>query len=237
MDSTDTKKLAEIESTVAALRRRLVREVTITTVIGVVGLVAVCAYSIYGYTEINELLKPQMLVTYAASMAEEKLPELRTTLEDEVKKNAPVWAEEMSRQAIASIPDVRAQLEDHVLAQVDEMFEQTVNLTKPEMQKFMTEHKSVIAQAISDLKKDDHVLSNESIKGIEDAINETLQTDMKAHAQEALRTLQEMVVKGGQLKEGKDLNEFDTRLREIIMILRRFHLREKANGINVISQN
>jgi hypothetical protein len=237
MDTTDTKKLAEIESTVASLRKRLVREVTITTVVGVIGLVAVCAYSIYGYTEINQLLEPQMLVTYAASMAEDKLPELRTNLEEEVKKNAPVWAEEMSRQAIASIPDVRAQLEDHVLGQVDAMFEETVSLTKPEMQKFMTEHKPEIARAIDDLKKEGHVLSDESIVGIENAINETLHTDMKAHAQEALRTLQEMVAKGGQLKEGKDLNEFDARLREIIMILRRFHLREKANGIQVISQN
>ena len=131
MDTTDTQKLTEIESTVAALRRRLVREVTLTAIVGVIGLVAVCAYSIYGYSEINQLLQPQMLVTYAASMAEEKLPELRTNLEDEVKKNAPVWAEEMSRQAIASIPDVRAQLEDHILSQVDEMFaESTMSETR-----------------------------------------------------------------------------------------------------------
>lgn len=228
MDTTEAKRLSEIESTVASLRKRLTREVTLTAIVGIIGLLAVCGYSIYGYTEINELLQPKMLVTYAASMAEDKLPELRGSLEEEVKKNAPVWAEELSRQAIASVPQVREQLEDHVLSQVDSMFEDTVNLTKPEMQKFMTDHKPEIARAIEDLKKDDHVLSEESITGIENAINETLQTDMKAHAQEALRTLQEMVAKGGQLREGKELSEFDARLREIIMILRRFHLREQG---------
>jgi hypothetical protein len=230
MDTPDAGTLSEIEKKLTSLRNRLHREVIFTAVLGIIGVVAVCAYSIYGYLEINVLLQPKMLVDYAGTIVQDKLPDLRTQLEDEVEKNAPVWAEELSRQAVASVPEVRKQLEDHIVAQVDSMFAQTASLTQPEMQKFLTDNKADLSRAIAELQKDDHVLSEDSIAGIEKAVNETLQADIKQQAQETLRTLQEMTAKGTQLRDGKDLNEFDGRLREIIMILRRFHLREQAMG-------
>lgn len=230
MATTETQKLADIQSKVISLQNRLNFEVTLTSLLGIVTVVAICGYFYYGYTKINELLEPKLLVDFAASKTQEQLPALREQLEQEVTKNAPVWAEELSRQAVASVPQVREQLEDHIISQVDAMFAQTVNLTEPEMKKFMEEHRVDIARAISELKQDDQILSEASLAGIEKAISDTLQADMKEQAQETLRTLQEMVAKGNQLREGKNLSEFDTRLREVIMILRRFHLREKENG-------
>jgi hypothetical protein len=228
--ATESQKLAEIQSKVVALRNRLNREVMLTSLLGLVTVIAICGYFYYGYRQINELLEPKTLVAFAGQMAQDKLPELRQQLEDEVQKNAPVWAEEMSRQAVASVPEVREQLEEHIISQVDAMFAQTVSLTEPEMKKFMEDHKVEIARAIAELKQDDKVLSEESMAGIEKAVSDTLGTDMKEQAQEALRTLQEMLAKGTQLRDGQNLNEFDTRLREVIMILRRFHLRERAGG-------
>jgi hypothetical protein len=228
MASTDSQKLAHIQSTVASLQNRLNREVLITSLLGLVTIVAICGYFYYGYTQINELLQPKTLVNYAGTMAQDKLPELRQQLEAEVEKNAPVWAEELSRQAVSSMPQVREQLEEHIISQVDAMFTQTVTLTEPEMKKFMEEHKTEIARAISELKQDDKVLSDESMAEIEKSVSDALGTDMKEQAHEALRTLQEMIAKGTQLRDGQNLNEFDTRLRAVIMILRRFHLRERA---------
>lgn len=230
MVATESQKLTDIKSKVISLQNRLNREVLLTSLLGLVTVVAICGYFYYGYNQINELLQPKTLVDFAGQMAQDKLPELRQQLETEVAKNAPVWAEEMSRQAVISVPQVREQLEEHIVGQVDAMFEQTVTLTEPEMKKFMEEHKVEIARAIAELKQDDKVLSEESMAGIEKAVSDTLGTDIKEQAQEALHTLQEMIAKGTQLRDGKDLNEFDTRLREVIMILRRFHMREQAGG-------
>jgi hypothetical protein len=225
---TETKKLTEIEVKVNALRRRLTREVTLTIVLGVVMLIAICAYFIYGYIQIDQLLRPKMLVDFAGTMVQDQLPELRANLEAEVQKNAPVWANELSRQAISSVPDMRKQLEDHIIGQVDFMVGETINLTGPEIDKFLKDNKAEITRAIGELQKDEKVLSDESLASIEKALNDTLQTDMKAQAKEALKTLEEITSKGSQLRDGNNLGEFDKRLRDIVMILRRFHLREKG---------
>jgi CTP-dependent riboflavin kinase len=108
------------------------------------------------------------------------------------------------------------------------MVAETVNVTGPEVQKFLRDNKAEISRAITELQKDEKVLSDQSLADIEKALSDVLQTDMKAQAKEALRTLQEISVKGEQLKSGVGLGEFDARLRDIVMILRRFHLREKG---------
>jgi len=228
METNDSKKLAEIEAKVNSLRKRLTREVTITMVMGVVMLIAICGYFTYGYMQISELLRPRMLVDFAGTMVQDQLPELRANLEKEVEKNAPMWAAELSRQAISSVPEVRKQLENHIIGQVDHMVAATVNVTGPEIEKFLRDNKADIAKAISELQKDEKVLSEESLAAIEKDLSNTLQTDMKAQAKEALKTLQEITSKGRQLQDGTNLGDFDKRLRDIVMILRRFHLREKG---------
>jgi hypothetical protein len=228
MSNIDTKQLNDIEKKVESLRRRLTREVALTVVLGLLMLIAVCAYFTYGYTQIDQLLRPQMLVDLAGTMVQDQLPELRSNLEREVERNSPTWAEELSRQAIASVPEVRKQLEEHIIGQVDVMVAETVNVTGPEVQKFLQTNKAEISRAIAELQKDDKVLSDQSLADIEKALSDTLQTDMKAQAKQALQTLQEIAMKGEQLKSGNGLSEFDARLRDIVMILRRFHLREKG---------
>jgi hypothetical protein len=224
----ESKKLTDIEVKVSALRRRLTREVTLTVVLGLVMLVAICAYFIYGYIQIDQLLRPKMLVDFAGTMVQDQLPELRANLETEVAKNAPIWASELSRQAVSSVPEMRKQLEDHIMGQVDFMVGETINVTGPEIEKFLRDNKADIARAITELQNEEKALSEDSLTAIEKALNDTLQTDMKAQAKEALRTLQEISSKGEQLRDGKTLGEFDKRLRDIVMILRRFHLRERG---------
>jgi hypothetical protein len=229
MVTNQETKLKEIESKVTALKNKLQRELTLTTVVGALLLAAFCGYFWYGYNEIDDLLQPQMLVDMAGTMTEDKLPELRVQLENEVEKNAPVWAEELSRQAIASVPAVREQLENHIIARADLIASETISVTRPEIEKFLKDNKTEISTAISELKKD-NVLSDESIAAIEKALNETFQVDMKAQAAEAVKTLEEITAKGTFLRDGQNLPDIDQKLRDIVMILRRFHLREKGNG-------
>ncbi len=226
MNTLENQKLIEIDSKVTALRKRLAREVVLTTVVGVIMLVAVCAYFIYGYREISELLKPKMLVGYAATMAQDEIPKLRSMLTSEIERNAPVWAEEMSKQVVSAIPNGRTQLENFITSQVDQATVKTIELTAPEVEKFIAANRGDLSRAINELKDSEKVLSDESIANIERALNESLQTSIKKRSEDALQVVTEMKRKGDLLKEGSNLSEADRRLREIIMILRKLHQQE-----------
>jgi hypothetical protein len=226
MNSSTNQKLIDIDKKITALRKRLAREVILTTVLGLLMMAAVCFYFFYGYREISELLKPKMLVDYAATMAQDEVPKLRSMLTSEIESNAPAWAAELSNQVVGAIPNARGQLEDFITGQVDQATVQTMQLTAPEVEKFIEANRADLSRAINELKNADKVLSEESLTNIENALNESLQTNVKKHAEEALQTLSEMKRKGDNLKDGGKLNEMDQRLREIIMILRRFHARE-----------
>lgn len=226
MTSTTNQKLLAIDTKITALRKRLHREVLLTSVLGLLMMAAVCFYFFYGYREISELLKPKLLVDYAATMAQDEVPKLRSMLTSEIESNAPTWAAELSNQVVGAIPNARGQLEDFITSQVDQATAQTMALTAPEVEKFIDANRADLSRAIGELKNADKVLSEESLTSIENALNETLQTNVKKQAEEALHTLSDMKRKGENLKEGGNLNDIDRRLREIIMILRRFHARE-----------
>jgi hypothetical protein len=222
-------KLQSIETKVQELKTRLNREMTLTTLLGALMLAAFCGYFWYGYNQIAELLQPKMLVGLAGTMANDRLPDIRKQLEEEVKKNAPVWAEELSRQAIASVPTLRQNLEEYIVNEVDSVALQTVQAASPEIQNFVESNKVEISQAIKELKQSD-ALSEETLASIETALRNTLQVDIKAQAAEAVKTMDEIAAKAEYLKKGEKLADIDQKLREIVMILRRLHLREQSRG-------
>src|SRR5438552_458518 len=110
-------RLEQVQNELAALRRRTQRATWTTVIIGILLLGVLGVYFYIGYTEIASVRKPDMLVAYGMQMIDENLPELLRTAETEVNKNAPQWAETLSKQVLDQSPYLRAELEKHSMEQ------------------------------------------------------------------------------------------------------------------------
>ncbi len=222
---SSNKQLGNIDAKLSDLKKQFNREAFLTASVGTLLVAVCCGYFWYGYVQIGELLQPQRLVDYATVMAQDKLPEIRQQFEEVVQKNSPVWAAEISRQAVASVPAVREQLEDFMVRQSDELVSRTFEFTQPELDRFLNENQASIQRIITELKSD-NAASKEAIAEVQKGLEQALQVKLQSQAEQAVRTLDEMAAKAEFLKAGNGLSEMDQKLKETISILRRLHLRE-----------
>ncbi len=222
---SSNKQLGNIDAKLTDLKKQFNREAFLTASVGTLLVAVCCGYFWYGYVQIGELLQPQRLVDYATVMAQDKLPEIRQQFEEVVQKNSPVWAAEISRQAVASVPAVREQLEDFMVRQSDELVARTFEFTQPELDRFLNENQASIQRIITELKSD-NAASKEAIAEVQKGLEQALQVKLQSQAEQAVRTLDEMAAKAEFLKAGNGLSEMDQKLKETISILRRLHLRE-----------
>ena len=195
----------------------------ITIIVGVLLLTVMGSYFAYGYSEISTLTEPNMLIGAAENWIEEQLPEVRKSLEAEVNKSAPIWAESLSKQAQASLPTIREKLEEYVLQQVDQSVENAVNLTEDHFRQLLRDKRTVLEAGFEDLATSPH-LAKESLARLEDAMEGIFERDMKEGAGEVFATLNLMSTKLTRLKVGKDLTPEESREREILMQFRRLQL-------------
>ena len=198
---------------------------SLTIIAGVVILAIVAGYFVYGYGEISSVMEPDTLVNAAQSWLEDQLPEVRKSLEAEVDKSAPVWAESLSKQAQSSLPSIREKLEDYVLQQVDQTIEETVSITEDNFRKFLREKREVLDAGFADLATSPE-LAKESLARLETAMNETYATDMKQGASDLYTTLTQMTEKLARLKAGQSLTREEALERQILMQFRRLQLEQ-----------
>lgn len=213
----DTERLLK-EFTVRTRRGNLV-----TIIVGVLILSVMGGYFAYGYSEISTLTEPNTLIGAAETWIEEQLPEVRKSLEAEVNKSAPVWAESLSKQAQSSLPTIREKLEEYVLQQVDQSVENAVSLTEDHFRQLLRDKRTVLEEGFKDLATSPE-LAKESLERLEDAMAGVFETDMKQGAGEVFATLNLMSAKLTRLKVGKELTPEESREREILMQFRRLQL-------------
>jgi uncharacterized phage infection (PIP) family protein YhgE len=222
------KQLGNIDTKLIALKKQFNREAFLTASVGTLLIALCCGYFWYGYVQIGELLQPQRLVDYATVMAQDKLPDIRQQFEEVVQKNSPIWAAEISRQAVASVPTVREQLEDFMVRQSDDLMARTFEFTQPELEKFLNDNQDSIQRIITELKSD-NAATKESIAELQKGLEQALQVKLQSQAEQAVRTLDEMSAKAEFLRAGNGLSDMDQKLKETISILRRLHLRELSS--------
>lgn len=192
----------------------------LTVIVGAFVLLLLGGYFAYGYSQIADVTKPKVMVDAAESWLEDQIPEVRKTLEAEVDKSAPVWAESLSKQAQASLPTVREKLEAYVLDQADQIMEQTVNLTEEHFRKVLKEKREVLEEGFNDLAKSPK-LAKETLRDLVDAMEGVFQADMKEGSSEMFARLNFMTEKLTRLKAGKDLNPEENLERLVLMQVRR----------------
>ncbi|MBM4002848.1 MAG: hypothetical protein FJ295_06100 [Planctomycetes bacterium] len=214
---------ATLESTQQMLGRtasRLRLANSFTLIVGVLLVALLAGYFIFGYRQLAEIMEPDTLVAAASTWIEEQLPVARRTVQDEVTRHAPDWAESLSKQAQNSLPDLRGKLEEHVLLQVDEMAEKAMDISEVEFRKFLRDNREPLRKSFEELAVNPQ-LADESLQLIEEMVDREFQFNMREGADDLFAILNLMTAKLSRLKSGKDLDELEQLERRVLMLARR----------------
>lgn len=213
-------RLDETERLLKDFTARTRRGNRLTIIAGVLILAVMAGYFAYGYSEIATLTEPNTLISAAESWIEEQLPQVRKSLEAEVDKSAPIWAESLSKQAQSSLPTIREKLQDYVLQQVDLTVENAVSLTEDHFRQLLRDKREDLEAGFKDLATSPE-LAKESLARLEDAMAGIFESDMKEGAAELFATLNLMSTKLARLKAGQQLTPEESRERAVLMQFRR----------------
>ena len=214
------EKIRSIESHIVSIQRRLSRGNKISTVVGALLLLLLVGYFVYGYQEINSVLKPEIIVDLGQTLVDDNIPAIKQTIRSEVEKNSPVWAQSLSQQAISSIPQLREHLVNYSVEQTGELVSHSVNISETHFDDFVTKNRDAMTKIMAELKSNEDV-TQELLEVIEMGFNDVLQADFERDSQEILAYTSLMSEKIQRLRENKDLNHAEQLERQAMMILRR----------------
>lgn len=214
----------------AALRQRIDGSTRLTTIVGCVVLLALAGWFYYGSRLWAEITEPEKLVNFAQVTLDDNLPTTRKALEEQIIKNAPVWAETLSKELIAAIPDARKELQTHVIKQWDESLKEAQLITEKKFRAFLREKRPVIDKLYKELA-DDPKKAEASLKGLQLAIEDDFQGDLKSEVSQLLKMVKEasFSLRAMATFEDKDLSEDERRERHVWMLgraLYKQHLEE-----------
>lgn len=213
------KSLARI----TAQRQAANRAAILTSLLGLLLLGGLGFYFYLGYRAANYVTQPKNLVAYVGSLAEDRLPEARTSIEQEVSKNAPVWSQGLSKQILENLPRGRQTLEDQLLNQLDTAVAEASKITDDEFSKFLKNNKSLIEAKFKELSTSDR-LADQSLKEIQEALDREFQADLKERARELSQTLHTLNERLVRLKQGTRLTPEETLERRSLLLARRLQV-------------
>jgi hypothetical protein len=214
------KQLDRLREQLAAERASTSRATTLTAVVAVIALLLVCGYFAYGYKLFAEVTEPEKVVDAAEGMIEEKLPEARNTLEEQIIKSAPQWAAGLSKQAQDGLPDARKRLTDRFVAEAEKASNEASVLSEEHYRKFLRNNKSTLEEALKDLAKNPE-LAEATLQKIEIPLESELGGDMKLDAKELCRDIGSVRNNLQRLIEGKGLTPEQKVERRVWMLARR----------------
>ncbi len=220
-----TERMNKLTQKISQQEAAIHRSTRTTATIGLIALVVLGGYFYYGYKMIAGLLEPKTLVGSATGLLDQNLPAARDALIAQINNSAPAWAEQVSLQAQAAVPDLRLKLEDYVLTETDKLANQVTTLTEDKFRKAMHDNHDVIEKGFQELATSDK-LSEESLKVLVTALEQELKTDMQAQSEAVLETLRFLSARIQRLSNGKNLDEEERCERRIAMLSRRLKMME-----------
>jgi hypothetical protein len=225
----EADRLIDLEKDLDRLQRRLRRESRVTVSLSAIVLVALSAYFVFGYMQFSELLRPNEIVAVAAGVVDANIPPARDAIQQEISRSAPVWAAQLSAQAIASAPELREQLEQYVVEQSEDTIEQFVHVSRADFKTALREHHDEFQQLITDLSSRTEA-SDEVLNALEAALNAELGADMQANAADVLRTVGQINGRLLHLSVGQNLTQQEQQERQTLMLFRRIQMQEARNS-------
>src|SRR5215469_4901288 len=92
------ERIEHLERQLASQRRHLARRTRFTAFVALLLLIVLGGYFYFGYKNFDEVTRPEMIVQVAETFVDSNLPELRKSLQAEIVRSAPGWAEQFSKE-------------------------------------------------------------------------------------------------------------------------------------------
>lgn len=228
--TTDPRqKLEQLEKELDSLATSLSRSSKFTMFITIVLLVVIGGYFIYGYSQFSALLQPEPLVDAAAGLLDDNIGPTRETLEQEIIRNAPFWAEQLSEQAIAAMPQLTDQAETYVIGQSQAVLDQMEVASMDQFRRVISEHRAEFKSLAEELKQSEDP-SPEVLAEIQKAMEKELGGSMKRDAQELLTALNNLNDKLARFTASKGGSlSYDEQLERQAMMLVRYMQTEQGD--------
>jgi hypothetical protein len=220
-------RLDRLHRELAAQARRTNRSTLLTAVVAAVALVALGGYFAYGYTQIEEVTRPEKLVDVAQLLIDENLPTARKAVEDEVVKSAPTWAEGLSKQAVAALPMAREKLRDYATERMDASLDQATLMSEEQFREFLRRNRAELERMFKDLA-DNPQRADASLGELEKMLEAQLKSNMQATSGELLTALTSCNAKLKRLGAAQGLSREEQIERRVLMLARR--LQEERSG-------
>jgi hypothetical protein len=216
-------RLEQIQQDLARERRRVSRASLFTMIVGLLALAALSAYFYYGYKMFADVTQPETVVNAAEAMIDERLPEARATLETQIIKSAPAWAEGLSKQAQGSMPQARQMLTDRFIEAADQMTQEAVIMSEDKYRTYLRENRPLLEKKFNELAKDPK-LAEESLMELQVPLEAQLGIEMKLDGAALSKDIGSVARNLNYLASGKDLTPEQKVERRVWMIARRLQI-------------
>ena len=203
----------------ASKRRTMNWSTNLTLIVGLLVILALFAYFGYGYNELNNVTKPENVLAAASGYLDQYSVEARKAAAEEVRKSAPVWAKEASRELVERMPELRERTEATVEEYFDTQLEIGENMTRREFEVILRDNRDDFEEAIDMIVEQDR--ADDFVDHILPIIEKNYAGDMKANVSQVLGGLQDMNRRIDKLARGKNLNPIEEQQRQILGLARR----------------
>jgi hypothetical protein len=212
------ERINQLSKELAAKRRSTNWSSNLSLIIGMLLILLLCGYFGYGYYMFDDITNPKTIVASAKSYLEDLSVEARRTAGEEVRKSAPIWAQQASTELVANMPSFREKAEITFNQYFDEQVEKTKELTRSEFANIVENNRGDFQEAIDTLVQ--RGKSDEFVAKIMPIIEQQYATDMKTQVSNVLGGLQFINQQLDKLSTGQDLNPIEQQQRYILGLTR-----------------
>ena len=211
-------RINQLTKEVASKRRSTNWSSNLVLIIGMMAILALCAYFGFGYYKFDDITQPTTVVAAAKSYLDELSVEARKAAGEEIKRSAPIWAQEASTQLVENMPSIREKAEISFNQYFDDQVQETRKLTRSEFGKVVENNRGEFKEAIDTLVE--RGKSDEFVSKIMPIIEEQYATDMKMHVTNVLGGLQFINQQLDKLSSDEELNPIEQQQRYILGLTR-----------------
>lgn len=217
------QQVDRLRAELARERARTARTTVFTVLVALVALGLAGAYFAYGYKLFVEVTEPEKVVDVAEGLIDEKLPEARATLEDQIIKSAPQWAEGLSKQAQDGLPELRTRLSDRFVQEAEKTTHEAEILSEEHFRKFLRDNKTNLEQSLKDLASNPD-LGEDSFLQIELPLDKEFGGQMTLDAREVCKDVASVRRNLERLSANQGLTPEQKVERRVWMLARRLQL-------------
>ena len=212
------ERIQLLNKEIAGTRRSTNWSSNLALLIGLVCIVLLCGYFGYGYKALNDVTQPKMIVEAAKGYMGDYSIEARKVASAEIRKSAPIWAQEASIELVANMPTFRKQAESTVETYFNEQIAMSQGLAGKEFKKIIQDNREDFGEAIKLMVEEGN--SDEFVDTILPIIEKSSEIDLKDNAMLVLGGLDEINRRLEKLATGTDLNPLEEQQRHILGLTR-----------------